>query len=375
MRTLVLCGVLVLVGCGTKPQVCVPGAQVACACVSGTQGAQACNAEGTALETCNCPMNTGGGGGGTTTGGGNGTTGGGTGTGGGSALDDAGTDAGIDAGVEDAGISTRISDLTTGAIGLGTTVQLSGVVVMSQKFLIAKSNNTGSCLWGVYVSAPNLTTTAENTGLLVVAFGTNASSPDGGTTTFCPRLGLEPTGGPLPDAAKPGDVLTLSGTLERLVPNTTSCGGAVASALQLRATSATVTGIASVPTPAILSSTDAAKLFSTTDQAFHDAWGSVKVSLQNVTSSPQNGNFLDAFGNFFVSGGSLQVSSRVYYRAALAASQACHARPTSNATTTFTRLSGFNALNFCNWSLDVNDKCADLVPFSTDCTSATACTP
>ena len=377
MRALVLCGVLVVVGCGMKPQVCIPGAQVACACVGGTQGAQACNADGTALEACNCTTPTGGGGG-TTTGGGNGSTGGGNGTtgggtGGGAATEDAGTDAGTQV---DAGLGTTIAELTTGTIGLGTTVQLSNVVVMSQKFLISKSNTTGSCLWGLYVSAPNLTTTAANTGLLVINFGTNASTPsDGGTTTFCPRLGLEPTGGVLPDTAKPGDVLTVSGTTERLVANAGSCGGTIASALQLRATSASITGTASIPTPAVLSSTDAAKLFSTTDQSFHDAWGSVKVSLSNVTSSPQNGNFTDAFGNFFVSGGSLQVNSRVYYRAALAASQACHARPVSNATTTFSKLSGFNTLNFCTWSFDVNDKCADLTPSSTDCASATACVP
>jgi len=36
-------------------QVCVPGAQTACACMGGTSGVQRCNAQGTALRRCECP--------------------------------------------------------------------------------------------------------------------------------------------------------------------------------------------------------------------------------------------------------------------------------------------------------------------------------
>jgi hypothetical protein len=264
-------------------------------------------------------------------------------------------------------------EITTGLIGTSVTVELRNVVVMSQKFLIAKSNSSGSCLWGLYVSAPGLTTTAANTGLLLTSYGTNATIPDGGTNSFCPRLGLEPTGGVLPDAAKPGDVLTVSGTTQKFVA--ANCTG-VASGFQLLATSVTANGTAAVPAPAVLTSTDVAKLSVNSDQAFHDAWGNVKVTLQGVTTTPQSGSFTDAFGNFFVSGGALQVNNRLYFRSALAATQVCHARPqASNATTTFTSMTGFNALNFCAWTFDVNDKCADLTPSSTDCPSATACVP
>jgi hypothetical protein len=36
-------------------QVCVPGAQSACACMGGASGVQRCNASGTALLPCECP--------------------------------------------------------------------------------------------------------------------------------------------------------------------------------------------------------------------------------------------------------------------------------------------------------------------------------
>lgn len=363
MRTLILVGAaLVMVGCSSAT-VCMPGASITCTCTGGVSGTQACNAAGT-LETCQCPTT--GGGGGSTTGGGSGggggtTTGGGTGTGGGSMNEDAGVDAGMGA---------TIMDVTTGLLGTGVDVTIQNVVVMSQKFLLAKSNSSGSCLWALYVSAPSLTTTAANTGLLVTSYGTNATVPDGGTTSFCPRLGLEPAGDSLPDAAKPGDVLTLSGRVQKFVA--ASCSN-VGGAYQMLVTSATAGGTAPVPTPAVLTANDVARLSAPNDVAFHDAWGSVKVTIPSATSTPQNGSFTDAFGNFFLAGGALQVSSRLYYRAALASTQFCHARPASGATTTFTAVTGFNALNFCTWSFDVNDKCKDLTPSSTDCTSATAC--
>lgn len=39
----------------TRPQVCTPGAQVACACVGGAAGAQVCMDDGTTLGPCMCP--------------------------------------------------------------------------------------------------------------------------------------------------------------------------------------------------------------------------------------------------------------------------------------------------------------------------------
>jgi hypothetical protein len=264
-------------------------------------------------------------------------------------------------------------------VGPDVPVRLEGVVAMSRKFLVSQGKTTNNCLWGVFVSAPNLTETAANSGILVTSYGTDASVPVGGTKAYCPVPGQAPAGDAFPDDVKPGDVLDLAGRSDAFLPS--ACGQAageskIAQIEVANVTQATKTGAAAVPAAHVLSTSDVQALVSQDDTAFYNAWAGVKVRVAGLVSQPQGGAFTDAYGAFYLGSWNLRVGSKVFYVGALKASDPCHAGFQAAAPdTTFSRLDGFVYLDFCTWSLVPNDKCADLDPPSTDCTSATACVP
>jgi hypothetical protein len=272
-------------------------------------------------------------------------------------------------------VAATIKDVTTAVIGPGVDVKLTGVVAMSRKFLVSQGSSSGSCLWGVFVSEPNLTETAPNSGILVLSYGFNATIADGGTKAFCPRLSIDPTGDSIPDDVKPGDVLDVVGeTSYFLLPQCAEQkNGSTVSQYQIsKASSVKKTGTAPVPAPHVLKTeAELVQLASPTDKAFHDQWGGVKVRIENVTSVPQTDaammpSITDKFGHIVVLGSNLQVGDKIYYRGYLKATNFCYDGPSYPPTTTFTAIEGFGYLDFCTWSLAPNDKCADLEPPSSD---------
>lgn len=282
-----------------------------------------------------------------------------------------------------------IRDITTGKIGPGIMVKATGVVATSQTFFVSKGGS-GSCLWGVFVSEPGLAETAPNTGILVLAYGTNAATPgDGGGAARCPLLGLEPTGSKIPDDLKPGDVLDVEGKSDAFVLG--SCG-AKPNETKLKqfqisqSTSVTKTGTAPVPKAHLITVDQMKQIASQTDKAFYDQWGGVKVRIENVTSTPQTVNDADAgmvpsvvdgFGNMLMANTNLQVGDKLYFRKEQKDANFCYSAPVYDPTSTFTSIEGIVYLNFCTWGVVPNDKCADIAPPSpsaTDCNgSATAC--
>jgi hypothetical protein len=276
--------------------------------------------------------------------------------------------------------TATIHDITTGTIGPKVAVQVNGVVAMSHQFLVSQSKSTGSCLWGVYVSEPNITETAPNSGILVLSYGTPASIPDGGTKAFCPVIGLDPSGSGIPDDTKPGDVLDITGKTDYFINKTcgmTPTDATVAQYQISNVTKAVKTGTATPPTPHLLTDAEIAQLASPTDKTFHDQWGGVKVRIQNVTSVPQvNGDggtgITDQYGHIVLMGSNLYVGDKNYYQGLLAKTDVCHKGPVyANATTTFTQIDGFSFLDFCTWSLEPENRCVDLQPPSDDCAGNT----
>jgi hypothetical protein len=274
------------------------------------------------------------------------------------------------------GPAAQVSDITTGAFGPGSKVSLTGVVAMSQKFLVSKSKSTNNCLWGVFVSAPGLTETQPNSGVLILSYGTKAAIPEGGTTAYCPKLGQEPTGDQIPDATMPGDVLDVVGVVSRfpdppecMAPNPANQVGM----LQLgQVCKAVKTGTAAVPAPHVLTADELASISSTTDKAFHDTWGAVKVRAENLTVAPQDGKVVGDFGKIKFTNG-LEIGNKIYYRAY--SNNFCHEGPVfTDPNAVFTRVDGFHYLDYCTWGLQPNDKCADYDPKSGDCQSDT-CPP
>jgi hypothetical protein len=282
-----------------------------------------------------------------------------------------------------------ISDITLGNIGMGIAVELQGVVAMSPKFLVSKSSTTGSCLWGVFVSAPGLTETGPNTGMLALSYGTPASIADGGTEAYCPvpgPKGTGPAGDKFPDDVAPGDVLTIDGMTDKYIPKTcaTTAGASTVPQFELsevNKVTRTSTGTA-LPKLHVMTAAEIASLAGQTDETYYDPWGAVKVELQNVTTEPQGldagtdgGTLTDTYGNMYVASGSstVQVGDKVYYQGLLKSEgQVCNSGVNyADPVTMFTTIDGFVYLDFCNWALEPENRCADLQPPSVDCTGVT----
>ena len=80
---------------------------------------------------------------------------------------------------------------------------------MSQKFLVSKSSS-GTCLYGVFVSAPTITETAPYSGIMVVAKGSPAVIPQGQTKAFCGKISNRFADDPVPGDVIPDDIKDLA---------------------------------------------------------------------------------------------------------------------------------------------------------------------
>jgi hypothetical protein len=130
----------------------------------------------------------------------------------------------------------------------------------------------------------------------------------------------------------------------------------------------TKTGTAPVPAAHVMTGADLASLTSTTDSAFHDTWGGVKVRVENAAVQPQGGAVVGMYGIINVAPG-IPFGDKLYYRGY--SDSPCHAGPVySDPTMTFASIEGFHYLDFCSWGLAIADKCADLDPSSEDCAAA-----
>jgi len=274
------------------------------------------------------------------------------------------------------GTDATVQGIATGEFGPGTKVGVNGIVAMSHKFLVSKSSTTDNCLWGVFVSAPDISEAAENTGLLILSYGFKAEIPEGGDTAFCPRLGQDPAGDKIPDNTKPGDVLDVIGTVSRF-PDDPQCDAPnppnQVGMLQLGSVcKADKVGEATPPAAALLSAGDIEKIGSTSDEAFHDKWGAVKVRMEGVGVEPAAGMVVGDFGVITLDNG-VEVGNKIYYRGY--SNNKCHEGPVfTDTAVVFDYVEGFHYLAFCSWGIQANDKCADFSPQSGDCTTAT-CEP
>jgi hypothetical protein len=270
----------------------------------------------------------------------------------------------------------QITDPTAPGHVSGEQVRLNGVVAMSIKFLVSKGSE-GSCLWGVFVSSPGLTTTAPNTGILVTEEGTPASASTGGTA-YCPVIQAhQMSGGLFPDDTAPGDVFDIEGLSGAYVPST--CGSPDASfpdnsnvaqyqLSKLTTVSRTSTG-GPVPAPAVLTAAQAAAVAGGSNQGTLDGWGGVLVTVDNVQAVLQEGMTFDSYGHMLLNDG-LQVGDKLYYVGDVKATDICYAGPQFFSTTpSFTSVTGFVYLDYCTWGLSPRDKCHDLTPPSEDCAS------
>ncbi|HSN98249.1 MAG TPA: hypothetical protein VLS89_08120 [Candidatus Nanopelagicales bacterium] len=304
-----------------------------------------------------------------------------------------------------------IQDITSGVAMPGSDVQVKGVIAMSPKYLVSQSSS-GSCLYGVYISAPGLTETQPYSGVLAVSYGSQATQGSDGKL-YCARLGQDPAGDAFPDDVRPGDVLNIVGETSHFLLSFCgdACGDTTCTAAELacyedpdcpdfrcwddcsadpipyresavkqrqlaKVTMVERTGNGPVPTPHTLTGAEIAGLSSSDDQEFHDQWGGVKVRIEGATPVPWSQGNIVNFGSLVadVGGARIQVANDIYYRGYAPDTDQCHNGPTfTDATITWNRIDGFSTIDRCLWVLQAADPCADLEPMSGMCTSATDC--
>jgi hypothetical protein len=275
-------------------------------------------------------------------------------------------------------------------VGEGVDVEVHGVVAMSRKYLVSKSNNTGSCLWGVYLSSPGLSETGPHTGILAVSYGTPGETGADGKI-HCPMLENGPVGDAFPDDVAPGDVLDVTGETSYFLLNACATQPADQNPSQVKqrqlakVNKVERTGTGPVPTPHVVTAEELALLDSATDQDFHDAWGGVKVQLVTppppVLQTNQAGDpsvvgpygniYLDLIGNGMLDPLDLRVGDKLYY-VDMSAS-ACHTGPTFLLDVSWSRIDGFSTIDYCTWSLQPTNKCAGFDPPSEDCAQGLMC--
>jgi hypothetical protein len=271
--------------------------------------------------------------------------------------------------------------MATGYVGPGTPVELQGVVATSIKFLVSHSKTSGSCLWGVFVSSPGLATATANSGVLAVSFGTPAVAGDAGGTAYCPTIqaGMQ-AGDAFPDDTAPGDVLDILGTTDAYIPASCTVGDAGLGASMVpgvqisKVTTATrKTQGGPVPKPYVLTSSDLATFAAGSDATWLNKWGGVLVEAQNVVAQSQAGALTDAYGHMLLQEGTngIQVGDKLYYVGYVKGTDACYSGPSfpTAPPLTFTSITGFVYLDYCNWGIIPRDKCNDLQPPSDDCAS------
>jgi len=336
---------------------------------------------GAASGIAGCQSNTGTGTGGTGTGGEGTTTGTNTSSSSGTTSSSTSTSSGGTGGAPQDATIQQITGLADAGIpiGPGIKVEVKGVVAMSHKFLVSQSSK-GSCLWGVFLSAPGLTETAAYTGVLGLSYGTEATIPPGGDTDYCPTIQKgDAAGDAFPDDVKPGDVLDVTGKTDSYI--SMSCGtkpgdSTVAQTQLANITKATKTGTAAVPAPHVMSAMDIA---GQTDASIYKQWGGVKVRTENVTAMDANPPkdpaypIVGNFGAITLQGSNLVVGDKVYFHPLLNSQKdICHSGPHYAASqVTFTKIDGFVYLDFCTWGLQPENRCVDLAPPSDDCGAET----
>jgi hypothetical protein len=96
-----------------------------------------------------------------------------------------------------------------------------------------------------------------------------------------------------------------------------------------------------------------------------------------TTCTSGGASVVGAYGIITLAMSGIEVGEKLYYIGSLASANACRAAPvfcSHGAAYAWTAIDGFHYLDYCTWSLEPNDKCADFNPRSEDCSSS-SCAP
>ncbi len=286
------------------------------------------------------------------------------------------------AGAEDAlgcqGQRVEVREIADGTVSTGTDVELESVVATSQKFLVAKSSS-GSCLWGMFVSA-DAASAAELGGVMIASYGAPAAAAANAELEPC-----VPGADAIPDDVAIGDLLSIRGKTEIYRP--TWCANASPlGQIRVRALPACPVkklGSTTPPAPVGIDLETANQLARGTDAqvsggrpsaglpdgASLQALASVVVRLTGV-SGKRDGTSADivgAYGTIRLNETELEVRDKISFGSVGSVSGGTDKSPKFAFPTAFSRIDGLVFLEYCDWVLAPRDKCKDYDPPSADC--------
>jgi hypothetical protein len=286
------------------------------------------------------------------------------------ANDDAGN-AAPENGEPDAGFCTgqavTVADLASGSVRSGAVVLLPKLVASSQKFLLSASKTSGKCLWAAF--AADSGKSGENSAVLLFSsVPGEISKSDGGAFVTCPS-GTDS----LPDDLAPGDDVAAFGTFTEYAPD--ACLGTVPMRELLLKPGCAVqrSGHGAPPAAFPLSPALADQLAAGKDAALMRAWSGARVELADLDALPVTGSAsaVDAYGVIRFRETKLSLHSKIPYGDLSAGGPDQPGKSLNVAYPAhFEHAAGVLFLDYCTWSLEVCDPCADLSPQSRGCAAS-----
>lgn len=258
-------------------------------------------------------------------------------------------------------VQATVQGIAQGAFVPHTFIRLTHVAATSRKFLVEHDRQWGACLWGVFVSAPNVRTATVRTGLLLVSYGDN-SSP--GTLDPC-KSGTDA----IPDNVEAGDVLDVIGEVLTYAP--LACP-ATAQQMMVRLPNhcpVQMLGAITPPAPAVLDANTADEIARGTNSDLLKEWGGVLVRLEDVdASSVDGGGILSPSGAIAFQQTSLEAHDAIFVNDLSGPGPEAVTKAWSySGATHFSYVQGFVYLDSCTWSICPRNRCTDVDPPSTDC--------
>lgn len=244
-----------------------------------------------------------------------------------------------------AGQERTIAEIADGAVGPEVAVTIKRAIVTTNKILISRSKNTGSCLWGIFVKDPD-----QARGMMVVNYGDKAPTTSEGVGD-CPENTDK-----IPADIKPGDVISFNGETSSYAPSNCGADGGTVPVKQVQIFNSCgfkVLESGAAPEPVVVNPNDLV----TGDAKYQG----LLVKIENVDAEDwPDGGTVGPYGIIRIANSDLEVHDKFYYKKSGDA-------PVFDPSQHFNSIVGISHLDYCDWVLQPRDKCNDFDPASKDC--------
>jgi hypothetical protein len=263
-----------------------------------------------------------------------------------------------------AGQAVSVGELASGNVRVGATVLLPHLVASSQKFLLSAAKTSGKCLWGAF--AAELGKSGENSGVLLLSSADGMpEEADGGSELYCP-----PGTDSLPDDLSPGDLLSAFGDFNDYAPSACRTSAPMRELLVKSGCAVIRSGRTAPPAAVTISPELADQLAQGKDKTLLRAWSGARIELDDLDALAVDGgaSAVGPYGVIRFQQTKLELHSKVPYADLSAGGPQQPGKSLAfGFPVHFERAEGVLYLDYCTWSLELRDRCADLSPQSRGC--------